>query len=79
MNFNVSRMAPSGMLRRVALVKTDMSEEPSSSFIWVTRIGELGKTLAVTNNRRKYQVFLSSVRRLLFNANAIPSSLMLSP
>jgi hypothetical protein len=36
------------MLRRVALVRTDVSEEPSASFIRVTRIGELGTTLAVT-------------------------------
>jgi hypothetical protein len=33
------------MLRRVALVKTDVSEELSASFIKVTRIGELGTTL----------------------------------
>jgi hypothetical protein len=45
-------MAPSGMLRRVALVRTDVSEEHSASFIRVTRIGELGTTLAVTINRR---------------------------
>jgi hypothetical protein len=32
----------SGMLRRVALVRTDVSEEPSAFFIRVTRIGELG-------------------------------------
>jgi hypothetical protein len=31
-----------------ALVRTDVSEEPSASFIRVTRIGELGTTLAVT-------------------------------
>jgi hypothetical protein len=37
-----SRMASSGMLRRVAPVRTNGSEEPSSSFITVTRIGELG-------------------------------------
>jgi hypothetical protein len=40
------------MLRRVALVRTDVSEELSASFIRVTRIGELGTTLAVTSNRR---------------------------
>jgi hypothetical protein len=39
------------MLRRVALVRTDVSEELSASFIRVTRIGELG-SLAVTSNRR---------------------------
>jgi hypothetical protein len=36
------------MLRRVALVRTDVSEELSSSFIRVTGIGELGTTLSVT-------------------------------
>jgi hypothetical protein len=45
------RMASSGMLRRVALVRTDVSEKLSTFFIWVTRIGELGKTLAVTSDR----------------------------
>jgi hypothetical protein len=34
------------MLRRVVLVRTDVSEELSASIIRVTRIGELG-TLAV--------------------------------
>jgi hypothetical protein len=32
------------MLRRVALVRTDVSEEPGATFIRVTRIGELGTT-----------------------------------
>jgi hypothetical protein len=45
-------MASSGMLRRVALVITDVSEELSVSFIRVTRVGELGPALAVTSNRR---------------------------
>jgi hypothetical protein len=40
------------MLRRVALVGTDVSVELSVSIIRVTRIGELGTTLAVTSNRR---------------------------
>jgi hypothetical protein len=44
-------MAPSGMLRSMALVRTDVSEELSASFIRVTRIGKLGTTLAVTSNR----------------------------
>jgi hypothetical protein len=44
-------MVSSEMLRRVALVGTDFSEDLSAS-IRVTRIGELGTTLAVTSNRR---------------------------
>jgi hypothetical protein len=44
-------MVSSGMLRRVALVRTEDSEEISASFIRVTRLGELGTTLAVTSNR----------------------------
>jgi hypothetical protein len=43
-------MASSEMVRRVALARTDVSEELSASIIRVTRIGELG-TLAVTSNR----------------------------
>jgi hypothetical protein len=45
-------MPSSGMLHRVALVRTDVSEELSTSIIRVTRIDELGTTLAVTSNRR---------------------------
>jgi hypothetical protein len=44
-------MLSSGMLRRVALVRTDVSEERSAFFIRVTRIGELGTTPAATSNR----------------------------
>jgi hypothetical protein len=49
---SVRRMAYSGMLRRVALVRTEVSEALRASFIRVTRIGELGTVLAVTSNRR---------------------------
>jgi hypothetical protein len=52
------------MLRCVALVRTDVSEELSASFIRLTRIGELGITLAVTNN----------LRWLLVADNGVPSS-----
>jgi hypothetical protein len=45
-------MVSSGMLYRVALVRSDVSEELSASFIRVTRIGELEATLAITRNRR---------------------------
>jgi hypothetical protein len=47
-------MASSGMLRRVVLVRTYLSEESSASIIRETRIGELGTT-AVTSNRRTQQ------------------------
>jgi hypothetical protein len=61
-------MASSGILHRVALVRTDVSEELGPSFIRVSRIGELGKTLASgsrvpekacegTPPRAKYWVF----------------------
>jgi hypothetical protein len=42
----------SGMLRHVDLVRTDVSEELSAYFIRVTRIGELGTTLAITSTLR---------------------------
>jgi hypothetical protein len=45
-------MASSGLLHRVAPARTDVSEELNASFIKVTRIGELGTTLAVTSNQR---------------------------
>jgi hypothetical protein len=51
------------MLRRVALVRTDISEELSASLIRVIRICEL-VTLAVTSNRRK----------LLVTNNVVPIS-----
>jgi hypothetical protein len=63
-------MASSGMLRRVALVRIDVSEELSASFIRVTRIGELGTTLTVSSNRR-------SVGRLLLRVNVVPRSAIL--
>jgi hypothetical protein len=52
-------MASSVMLCGMALVRTDVSEELSASFIRVTRIGELGTT---------------SMRRLLATTNVVPSS-----
>jgi HAMP domain-containing protein len=47
------------MLYRVALVRTDVSEELNAS-IMATRIGELGTTLAVTSNRRTLRRLVSS-------------------
>jgi hypothetical protein len=54
-------MVFSGMLRRVALVRTDVSEEPSASFIRVTRPTHAAK-------------ILRSVRRLLVAACVVPRS-----
>jgi hypothetical protein len=42
-------MVSSGMLRRVVLIRTNVSEELSASFIRVTRIGKLGTMLAVSS------------------------------
>jgi hypothetical protein len=54
------------MLRRVAVVETDVSEELSASIIRVT-IAVLGKTLAVTSNRntlrRNIKHFLTRTTR----------------
>jgi hypothetical protein len=50
------------MLRRVALVRTDVSEEHSASIIRVTRIGEVGTKFS-------HFVFLRRVRRVLITAN----------
>jgi hypothetical protein len=40
-------MPSSGIVRRIALVRTDILEERIASIIKVTRIGELGTALAV--------------------------------
>jgi hypothetical protein len=66
------KMPYSGMLRRVVLVRTDVSEELSATIIRVTKIDELGKTLAVTSNRR-------TVRRLLVRLTLFLVHQFLSP
>jgi hypothetical protein len=59
------------MLCRVGLVRTDVSEELSATFISVTRIGQLGTTLAVTRNRRTLR------RNAKLFASVVPSSQIL--
>jgi hypothetical protein len=44
-------MLSSRMLRHVALVRTDVSEELSASFIRVARIGDLGTTIGISSQR----------------------------
>jgi hypothetical protein len=65
--FSSWRMGSSGMLRRLALVRIDVSEELSASFIRVTRTGEQGTTLAVTSNQ-------CTLQQLLITASVVPSS-----
>jgi hypothetical protein len=57
------------MLRCVALVRTDVSQERRASIIRVPRIGELGTPLAVTSNRR------NAAKK--YYANVVPSSQIL--
>jgi hypothetical protein len=73
-------MVSSEMLRRVALVRTDVSEELSASFIRVKIIGELGTTVAVTSNRHKlrrntrYQHGATSQKTPFFIVTAVKTS-----
>jgi hypothetical protein len=50
-------MSSLGMLRRVILLRTNVSKERIASIIRVIKIGELGTNIAVTSNRR-IQLFL---------------------
>jgi hypothetical protein len=76
-------MPSSGMLCRMALVRTDVSEECSASSIRPTRIGEIGTMLALKNGvfwdvtprgSCKNLVFLRSVLRLLVAVSVVPMS-----
>jgi hypothetical protein len=59
------------VMQRRALVRTDVSEELSISFIRVTRIGELGTTIVVTRNRRTLR---RNTKLELVTASVVPSS-----
>jgi hypothetical protein len=60
------------LLRRVALVRTDVSEEPGASFIRVTKLGALGTTQAATSNRVRRENLKS------YAVNIVLRSLILS-
>jgi hypothetical protein len=62
------------MLRGVALVETEVSEELSASIIRETRIGELGRTLAVTNNRRALRRNTTTATRIKIPEDVIVHS-----
>jgi hypothetical protein len=53
-------MPSSGMLRRVAVLGTDVSEVLSNSIIRVTRIGSVGTSLDLTSNRRTQRASAAS-------------------
>jgi hypothetical protein len=63
------------MLRRVAHVRIDVSEECISN-IKVTRIGELGTTLAVTINRRMLQRNISQRALVATRHNFLEDSIL---
>jgi hypothetical protein len=56
----------SGMLRRVALVRTDVSEERGASFIRLKRISELGTMVTVTSDRLVHRFLSPCWRRHYF-------------
>jgi hypothetical protein len=67
------------MLRRVALVRTDVTEERTASIARVTRIGELGTKSVVTRKRSTLRrntissIFSQRVR-FLVTTTVVPSS-----
>jgi hypothetical protein len=69
------------MLRRETLVRTDVWEELSASFIGVTSIGEPATTLAVTSNRRTLRrntkCTFEEIQILTANVNSSPIILTL--
>jgi hypothetical protein len=62
------------MLRRVALVRTDVSDELSAYFIRVTRIGDLGTTLAPKRRFLQEPHCVTSQKTTFFIVTAVKTS-----
>jgi hypothetical protein len=82
------RIPSSEIVRRVAPVRTDISQESSASIIRVTRIRELGTTLAVTSNPRALRKNIMWEKKRQYGipdwgwrvtTNVVPSHRLLSP
>jgi hypothetical protein len=58
-------MASSGVLRHVALLRTDVSEDLSPSIIRVTRIGELGTLAVIFTGQDKFVRILNLFRTIV--------------
>jgi hypothetical protein len=64
------------MLRLVALVRTDVSEERIASIITVTRIGEQETTLATTDAHSEELVYTSSQMAVRLSVSSIDRALL---
>jgi hypothetical protein len=58
------------MFRRIALLGTDVSEEPSATIIRVTKIAELVTTLTVTSNQSTFRRNTNGGSRFLRNVGS---------
>jgi hypothetical protein len=72
-------MPSSGILRRVVLLRTNVSEELNASILRVIRIGEVGTTSAVTSDPLKRRFLqephgVTSQKTALFIVTAVKTS-----
>jgi hypothetical protein len=61
------------MLRHVPLVRTDVLEEPSASFIRVTRIGELGTMLVTASVVPSSPILVTLMKEVLGSSETLRS------